>query len=248
MRYSQAITRKGLGITPSLLKLWQRLRQIPGTVLVTGLTLMVACSGMSLEGWQFESLDLLAGRPWTTLTSHLLHFDTGHLFWDLTVFVGVGAALERKQAGLFWTTLLVAAWVVPVLAVLGQSSVNTYRGLSGIDTALFAAFATWQWKARRRAGRRQEARMFTMLLMAMLAKSLFELVTGSSLFVSSDEFTPLPTAHLVGAAVGVGLAAVWPPAEKAASRSVPVFAVGRPYRARRIPENCQRASGGKKFR
>ena len=121
MRYSQAITPTGLGITPSLLKLWQRLWQMPGTVLVAGLTLMVAWSGMSLESWQFQSPDLLAGRPWTTLTSHLLHFDASHLFWDLSVFVGVGAALERKRAGLFWTTLLVAAWVVPPLAVLGQS-------------------------------------------------------------------------------------------------------------------------------
>lgn len=199
-------------------QVWNLLTGIPMTLTVAAVTLAIALLPGSMDGLQF---DIQAGQWWTLLTSHLVHYNGEHLFWDLVVFIGVGAALERKRTRLFVATLLLTALAIPPLAVLWQSSVMTYRGLSGVDTALFAAFAMHELIGCFRKQKHTEALLYGGLLVAMIGKSLFELVTGATMFVSSDEFVALPAAHLVGAGIGLMLATA---------------AHGRFYRARTFNE------------
>jgi rhomboid family GlyGly-CTERM serine protease len=189
----------------SIGRVWQFVRRIPLTLAIAACAVGLAALPGALGWLQFDSQD---GSLWTLLTSHLVHYNVEHLVWDLAVFVGVGAALERKSASLYIMTLLTSALLIPPLAVAWESSVTSYCGLSGIDTALFAAFATGQLIDGVRARNMSEVLLFSGLLLAMVGKSWLELVCGSTLFVTSSAFQPLPVAHLAGAGLGLALAGI----------------------------------------
>jgi hypothetical protein len=81
----------------------------------------------------------------------------------------------------------------------------TYRGLSGIDSALFALLAV-------RVGRQSLSEKDWLKLSiagiiagGFAAKVGFEFVTGATLFVDSTAagMTPVPLAHVVGGLVGI---------------------------------------------
>ncbi len=98
------------------------------------------------------------------------------------------------------------------LAVLAvHPNLDTYRGLSGLDTALFTLAATLLWRDARRNHDRALAAVAKWSLGALVAKTIYELATGATLFVNSPAagFIPLASAHAVGAIVGI-LAAVIP--------------------------------------
>ena len=179
---------------------------IPVTTLVVVAVLAIAAFPDAAGLLQYNSQ---AGPWWTVLTGHLVHYNADHLFWDLVVFAGVGALLERRSRGLMLATLLGSGLLIPWLSVTGNPVVTTYAGLSGVDTALFAAFATLMGLDSLRQRRSAECCLYVGLLLAMLGKSLFELVTGSTLFVSSSAFVALPGAHVLGGGMGVLLAAFW---------------------------------------
>ena len=179
-----------------------------GSIKMTLLIAVVTLT-LTLASGQLLQFDLRTNRWWTVLTSHLVHHNLEHLFWDLLVFVGIGAALERRSPILFGATFIVSAVAIPPLALLSQPLALTYRGLSGIDTALFAAFAMHSliraWLDRKYL----VSSIFGGLLLSMIGKCQFEIVTGNTLFVSSTQFVTLVAAHLVGATVGCGLACLF---------------------------------------
>src|SRR4029078_5316519 len=86
--------------------------------------------------------------------------------------------------------------------------VAEYRGLSGIDSALFLNVALVLLHEAH--NRRQALLSWTLglLLVGFIAKLGYEMANGATLFVDSSEagFTPLPLVHAVGAAVGILLA------------------------------------------
>jgi hypothetical protein len=97
-------------------------------------------------------------------------------------------------------------------------ALRTYRGLSGIDSALFflasVPLICKQWRDRHRT------RMLVVLLpLLFLAKLLYEQIAGNAIFVNSaGTFVPVPLAHLIGAMLG------------AACGSVPSAILERPWR------------------
>jgi membrane associated rhomboid family serine protease len=83
---------------------------------------------------------------------------------------------------------------------------DQYRGLSGLDTALFALLNTELLWQRYRERDWTAVAVLATLLTLMLGKIGWETITGNCLFVdTAGQFTPIPFAHLVGAVVGLTL-------------------------------------------
>jgi hypothetical protein len=79
-----------------------------------------------------------------------------------------------------------------------QPQFESYRGLSGLDSALFALFASSLIEQRRRA----PVLLGVVALLGILAKSVFEIATGIPAFASGHGYSPVPLAHLVGVLCG----------------------------------------------
>jgi rhomboid family GlyGly-CTERM serine protease len=133
------------------------------------------------------------GAAWRIATCHFTHFTYEQLAWDALVFLLLGIICARKNRDAFRATLLASVVVVPI-AVLVFSNVTTYRGLSGIDSALFGLLLVTE--SRR-------SRIVALCGVAFAAKMIFEMRTGATVFVHSDAFIAVPAAHIAGALVGV---------------------------------------------
>ena len=163
-----------------------------------------------------ESLQLEAGltavlEPWRLLTGHFAHWSVDHLVWDLLVFVVLASVWEREAAAAWgesakepWLCVVVAALLISFAVLLVPTTPMPYRGLSGIDSALFVALALRFFGRARQAGRKGLALALAALLGLFVAKVGYEAATGLTLFVDSAAagFQPVPLAHLVGGAVG----------------------------------------------
>ncbi len=143
-------------------------------------------------------------RQWRTVrcgdvTSHLTHWTADHFAWDVLTFASSANSRKRRAGPLrrvsdrFGTRHTAGRlWARPELA--------TYRGLSGVDSALFALVLAELFR-RGGAGRVMAA----VAGLALASKVGFEAVTGETLFVDSaaGAFTPVPAAHAAGAVVGL---------------------------------------------
>jgi membrane associated rhomboid family serine protease len=133
------------------------------------------------------------GAVWRIATCHFTHFTYEQLAWDALVFLLLGIACARANRGAFRASLLASIVIVPI-AVLAFSSVTTYRGLSGIDSALFGLLLV---------NESRRSRIVALCGVAFAAKMIFEMRTGVTVFVHSDAFIAVPIAHVAGALVGV---------------------------------------------
>jgi rhomboid family GlyGly-CTERM serine protease len=162
-----------------------------------------------LTAWTtFDRTALAAGELWRLITGHWTHWSGEHLGWDLLVFAVAGGALElrgRRRAFLLCTA--VSALIISGGVWVRRPEMVEYRGLSGIDCALVTLVAVDLLRQSIRGGRRGLSLALTGLLVGYLGKVTFELATGQTLFVDSEQglFVPVPLAHVLGGAVGVAL-------------------------------------------
>jgi rhomboid family GlyGly-CTERM serine protease len=150
------------------------------------------------------------GQAWRLLTCHLTHCNWEHLFWDAAMFALLGTLCERRDRTGWGVCCLVSALAISCLVWVVQPEILAYRGLSGVDTALFVLLAI-DVSARRWAARDwMSLVIIAALLIGLIAKTAYEAVTGGTLFVDHAQagFVAVPLAHLAGAATGlvVGLA------------------------------------------
>jgi rhomboid family GlyGly-CTERM serine protease len=177
------------------------------SLLLTGVVLAIALLGLE-EAAEFRRSATREGELWRLLTSHFSHFGWNHLVWDLAVFGVLGAVVERTNRRTFLHVLLWPAILIPLAVGLGEPSITHYRGLSGLDSAL-AAFLGMTLVADRTVS--PTLRTIAFLSLGGLAvKILVEWTSGSTIFVDhvAAGFHPVPIAHLVGGAVGAGVAVV----------------------------------------
>jgi membrane associated rhomboid family serine protease len=122
------------------------------------------------------------------------------------MFLALGIMLERSGRGRFVACLLASALAISAGVWFLQPELATYRGLSGLDTALFAMLAVELIGVSRR---RRDLLVPVLLLAGLSGKLAFELTTGATVFVNSGEaFVPVPVAHSIGALVGAALGAM----------------------------------------
>ncbi len=152
----------------------------------------------------FERGAVGRGEVWRVVSCHWAHWSWDHLFWDAGVLVVVGGWARRVARRGWWVCVLVSAVVVSGAVWVFLPEMSGYRGLSGIDSALFGLVVVvlfWRaWVARRwwvvvgvgAAG------------LGFLLKTGVEVVTGQAVFVDSAQagVVAVPLAHAVGVGVG----------------------------------------------
>jgi rhomboid family GlyGly-CTERM serine protease len=161
-----------------------------------------ACPGAS-GTMEFDRDAVARGDVWRLVTCHWPHWSTDLLIYSDGAFALLSVACWRVSPRRVGSC--VAASAVSVgLAVWLLTPLRTYRGLSGIDSALFVMLGVGLCREGV-VGRR----WVVALLACFALKLAFEFATGRAVFVAVDGMVPVPVAHLVGAATGAVVAA-WP--------------------------------------
>ena len=157
---------------------------------------------------QFDRTAISHGELWRLFTGHLVHFDGSHLLWDVAAFT-VLASLLRTLSWRRWLLLLLGSSLVISIGVLVlPPHFELYRGLSGLDSALFAAALALRLRQARLNHDRPAALLLAILAALFLAKCGYESLTHATVFDHAALYTPAPVAHLIGAITGA--AAVLP--------------------------------------
>jgi rhomboid family GlyGly-CTERM serine protease len=155
------------------------------------------------EALELSRTALARGELWRLFTGHLTHFTADHLQWDLVVFVALGSLVELRNRRHFVGCVVGSALLISLGVWWLQPQFNNYRGLSGVDSALFGYLAVDIFKLARAEGKRWSAAVACIAMALFTAKIFFELGTGQTLFVENTaDFSPVPLAHLIGAIVG----------------------------------------------
>jgi rhomboid family GlyGly-CTERM serine protease len=168
------------------------------TVLLGVPALVVALVPGAAELLQYDRAALGAGEAWRVLACHWTHWTGEHLIWDLAAFAVLAFLAWRVSPRRCAIVLALAGVAIPAAVAFGLPAMDRYRGLSGLDSALFVFVAASMLGTAGAAGRRR----IGLVLAAFLAKIGFEIVTGAAVFVDASAFVPVPLAHLAGAACG----------------------------------------------
>ena len=143
---------------------------------------------------------LMLSEPWRWFLGHLTHWNPNHLVWDLIMFAAVGAFCEWRDRRSF--VMCLAAAMISISAGVGifLPQISYYRGLSGLDSALFVLMALHLASLAKPGIRR----LACLALVGFVAKLVFETVMGHNVFVQNQAvFVPVPIAHLIGAFCGL---------------------------------------------
>lgn len=181
------------------------------TIGVFVLAVVLAFSPTMSQALQFDRAAVADGQLWRAFTGHLTHWNLDHFFWDAVVFAVLGVLCEWRHRGRYLVCLFVSAILIPLFVSICLPELTTYRGLSGLDTALFTMLACYTLAERWAAKEWGWVLTTASLLLGLSLKVVFEVVTGATLFVdaAAANFQPIPLAHIVGACVGC-IVAVWP--------------------------------------
>ena len=128
---------------------------------------------------------------WRMFTCHLVHWSAEHLFYDGICFAIIASMLPA------WKTLAclaISARVVAITVTLAYPEMTAYGGLSGVNCALFVVWALHIAKQSKTIG--------GLALVAIIAKTLFEIQAGHTFFVTNT-FIPANMAHVAGIVAGV---------------------------------------------
>jgi rhomboid family GlyGly-CTERM serine protease len=140
----------------------------------------------------------LSSGAWHTLwTGHFLHFTFDHFLWDALMFAALALLLWREERWKLWGWILLSAPLISVLLFMFDPQLTEYRGLSALDSLLYARVC-WGFCFENKKWQRW---VFGILpLVGFFGKTVYELSTGTTLFVSElgPGVVPLPLAHLLG--------------------------------------------------
>ena len=161
---------------------------------------------------QYERAAIAAGEIWRLFSGHWAHYSLDHFFWDVLAFCFLGIACECRSRRRFLVCVIASAFAISSALWLCLPGMRAYRGLSGVDSALFALLFVEVWKEAVRSRRMAQVAVAVACLAGFLFKISFELLTGSNLFVENLEsgMVGVPLAHITGATVGllVGLGSI----------------------------------------
>jgi len=166
--------------------------------------ILITFTAVALAGFFSESLALImqydrnlieAGQFWRLISCHFTHWTVEHAFWDITLFVVLSYICITTNLKRYCILLTASAIVVSLSVYLFNPDFIQYRGLSGIDSALFIDACISSIVKNKRI----LCRIFNILfLIGFTGKITYEFVTGSAIFADSG-FTTLPVAHVAGA-------------------------------------------------
>lgn len=173
------------------------------TIAIAICSMLISLTPLS-QTLQYDRLAIAEGQLWLLLTGHLSHWSAENLLWDLLVFIILGIMVERRSRHGFLLCLGGSVLLISTLLWFLLQDMDCYRGLSGLDSALFGFTAIWMVRERFRSRDYREAGLIIAVTITFLFKIVYESYTLESVFTpSSDLFTPVPLAHLAGGLVGV---------------------------------------------
>ena len=141
---------------------------------------------------------------WRLFTGHFTHWNYEHLYWDAFTFLIASFLLFRISLIQFIFVLLFSLLFISVWILFLNPEVKLYRGLSGVDIALFFSLSLSlifsSLKKRRYTG------MSTgiIFLSFLIIKLGYEFFSGKMLFVTNQTGRKLLlSAHCAGAIAGI---------------------------------------------
>lgn len=150
--------------------------------------------------WDRDNTELFS---WVTAgTSHLTHWNRSHLIFDLLAWIVLGTMVEAHSRRLWAWSVGLSAPVVSLFILVAAPDITIYRGLSGLDSALFVATAFMTFSRARQRDDSTTKWMSLVCLLALAAKITWEWSTGIPVFAGSGDFVVVPQAHLAGAVAG----------------------------------------------
>ena len=185
---------------------------------------MIGSSPALTTALELDRAAVLQGQLWRLFTGHFTHFGSDHLKWDLIGLLVLGSLAESSQRRQMVVTLLGAAAVIGSAVVLFQPQFSHYRGLSGLDSALFGLVVARMIATGWREKHHLSWMIGGLALAGFGAKCVYELTTHSTYFATGMGYSPVPLAHALGALAGCGVvwaAATSAPTIAAASRKAP---------------------------
>lgn len=152
----------------------------------------------------------IQGDPWAPLRwvgCHWTHWSWTHVVWDALVFAVLGLWAQRLSPRGFYWTLGLSVLAIPVAIGFLLPDLPSYRGLSGLDSALFCLVATHLAIEAHRLKKRWDLFIICFLMGGFALKVLFEIVFSTSFFAGGSEImVPIPLAHAVGGFIGSAVA------------------------------------------
>jgi len=181
----------------------------PTILLLSAVAMLLQLSPELQSLLELRFADLICGSLWRLASSHLLHWSWNHCLWDAVVFLAAGGMCESRWPGACRRVLFWSAGLIPLVVMVVAPELQCYRGLSGVDSALFALAAAMLLQEEWRSGRRMMASVAGLAVLCQFLKIAAEIQAGQTLFVSDRTFVPVPMAHLTGALVGSLVAACY---------------------------------------
>jgi rhomboid family GlyGly-CTERM serine protease len=190
----------------------RKLLSLLSPAIVVALAALALVTPDLTASWELNRSAVADGQWWRLFTGHLTHWNLDHLFWDAATFFALTAVCLWRRPVTTIAAIVSACLVISVTVLTAHPKLDAYRGLSGLDTALFTLLATAIYQDARRDGDRALAALAKWALAALVAKTAYEVLTGATLFVDSEAagFLPLASAHAAGAGAGF-LAAIAQP-------------------------------------
>ena len=179
------------------------MRRISLTLFLTGCALGLHFADGLQPRLALQFHELSVNNVHRVVTCHWLHWSADHLIWDLVVFTVLGAMCEWRSFRSYLWTVLLSAIVIPLCVMHWLTQVGSYRGLSGVDTALFGLLISGllvrsikerDWSGMLLSG---------LFLIGLSGKITMEMISHTNIFVNDTSFVPVPLAHLVGGIIGV---------------------------------------------
>ena len=177
-----------------------RARSIPYISLLLGAMALILYGSMAPERL---AMNLHSSSLKTLFTSHWVHWSGEHLLWSGGAFVFLGIFCESISRWRFMVLVLVSSIAVSIGVILFPFGLDSYAGLSGIDSALFG-FVLFVHIS---LSKQRENKMAYILAMGVglgfVAKLSYELFTGSAYFVNdTSDMVVVPVAHITGFILG----------------------------------------------
>lgn len=170
-----------------------------------------------LECLQFDRAAILTGELWRLVTGNLVHWSAEHCLLDVAAFAILGWIYEPPIRRQFQQSnnplrilcslpavLLATSCGVGLTVFFLQPAMLTYRGLSGVDSGLFALALILECTE----AKNDSTRWWYVIpaVLVFIVKLVFEVTTGSLFFGTEslgDLGQPVPLAHLAGAVFAV---------------------------------------------
>jgi rhomboid family GlyGly-CTERM serine protease len=154
---------------------------------------------------EFDRQRIAAGQWWRPVSGHLVHYGWPHMAADMGVFAALCWVAQRRGRGVAWS-VAIGGVAVGAAVYWWAPDTNTYRGMSGVDSAVFGYLVVTE--VVRDRGLKAAAWLTALAL--TLGRFVFETATGRPILPTSlpDGIAVVGIAHMAGLVAGCMAAAV----------------------------------------